>query len=870
MKKILFTLLTALLATLAAQAATDYGFSVGGTTVTSDNCNNITSNYITSGTVSYDPSTNTLFMYNVTINMTGSYNRCINNLECSDLTIFFRGTCNLKAEDAAAIRIRKSTVLLAPQATDVVNITGYNDNAIYMATNNDFDLTIQGPGTFNISTWWGSAIEDEDDSSGTQLDTWHEVYFENVNAVVSTTGLTGSPVKRVLLRFKAGSSVRFKATTNSVFPVINYCGWQLYGNETLLEPSGAYFSGSYVYESSGNKVYDNDVYVSDDYVAIINATNFPDANFRNSLLSLYPKGYITQTDVNNCTFMNLSDKGISNLKGIEYFTNMRVIYLDRNNLTSLSRLSSLTKLTKLLCHYNQLTSLDLSPFSNLEHLNCSNNKLTTLNASGKSSLQYLLCQNNTLLTSLYCYSDNLTTLNVTGCTALNTLKCYYNANLASITGLADCTAITYLDCEDCAITDLSAVQSMTNIEKLYARNNKLTTLLLAGKSRLGYIRVSGNTLLTSLKCYNNALSTLDISNCTALETLWCWNNANLTTITGLANCKAVKSFYCYDCALNSLDGVNNMSNLEALGCYNNKLTTLSVTGKSKLSYLNCSGNTTMTNLNCYQNALTTLNVTGNTALKELICYNNAGLTGITGLDDCAAITYLDCDDCAITNLDAVQSMNNIKTLTARNNKLTSLSILGKSNLTYVRVSGNTLMTFIQVYNCALTSFYVTGCTKLETLACAHNQLTSLDVTGCTALKTIQCSVNKISGTGMTTLVNSLPTRTASDKGTLKVINTTNENNSMTDAQITTARNKYWMPCRWNGSEWVEMTATTSTRGDVNGDGSINIADVTALISLVLKGDTDPSVHPAADCNLDGSINIADVTVLINRVLSGHW
>ena len=864
MKKILFTLMTVLLASMAAQAATNYGFSVGGTTVTSDNCNNITSNYITSGTVSYDPSSNTLFLNNVTINMTGSNNRCINNLECSDLTIFFRGTCNLKAQDAAAIRIRKSTTLFAPQATDVVNITGVNENGIWMATSNDFDLYILGPGTFNISSTNNTAIEDEDNGSGANLHVWHEVYFDNVNAVLSSGG--NSVVKRVLLRFKAGSSVRFKATNNSSYPVINYCGWQVYGNETLLEPSGAYYSGNTVKDSSGNSVYNQDVYVSDDYVAIINATNFPDANFRSYLLALYPKGYITQTNVTDRTFMDLSNRSISNLQGIEYFTNMLVIYLDHNNLTSLSRLSSLTKLTKLLCQDNQLTSLDLSPFTNLEHLNCSYNKLTTLNASGKSSLKYLLCQNNTSLTTLNCYSDNLTTLNVTGCTALKTLKCYYNANLAAITGLADCTAITYLDCEDCAITSLSsALTSLTNIEKLYARNNQLTTLTIVGKSRLGYLRVSGNTSMTNLYCYDNALSTLDISNCTALEKLWCWNNANLTAITGLASCKAVKSFYCYDCALTSLDGVSYMSNLEALGCYNNKLTTLSVTGKSNLTYLNCSNNTTMTNLNCCQNALTTLNVTGNTALKELICYNNSNLTSITGLTDCTAITYLDCDDCSITELSAVQSMNNIKTLTARNNKLTSLSILNKSNLTYVRVSGNTLMTFIQVYNCALNSFYVTGCTKLETLACAHNQLTSLDVTGCSALKTIQCSVNRISGTGMTTLVNSLPTRSASNKGTLNVIHTTDENNSMTAAQITTARNKYWMPCRWNGSAWVEMTAFLL--GDVNGDGVVNITDVTTLIQMLLTGAPSASAYPAADMNGDGNINITDVTTLITQVMN---
>ena len=98
-----------------------------------------------------------------------------------------------------------------------------------------------------------------------------------MNAVLSSGG--NSVVKRLLLNFKAGSSVRFKATNNSSYPVIDYCqNWDLYGNEAILEPYGAYYSNGTVYDSSGNKVYNQDVYVSDDYVAIINATNFPDAS----------------------------------------------------------------------------------------------------------------------------------------------------------------------------------------------------------------------------------------------------------------------------------------------------------------------------------------------------------------------------------------------------------------------------------------------------------------------------------------------------------------------------------------------------------------------------------------------------------------
>ena len=60
------------------------------------------------------------------------------------------------------------------------------------------------------------------------------------------------------------------------------------------------------------------------------------------------------------------------------------------------------------------------------------------------------------------------------------------------------------------------------------------------------------------------------------------------------------------------------------------------------------------------------------------------------------------------------------------------------------------------------------------------------------------------------------------------------------------------------------------RGDVNRDGSITIADVTALVNVLLgKDDTEPYVydHEAADANADGSITIADVTALVNILLA---
>ncbi len=54
-------------------------------------------------------------------------------------------------------------------------------------------------------------------------------------------------------------------------------------------------------------------------------------------------------------------------------------------------------------------------------------------------------------------------------------------------------------------------------------------------------------------------------------------------------------------------------------------------------------------------------------------------------------------------------------------------------------------------------------------------------------------------------------------------------------------------------------------GDVNGDSEITIADVTALVNIIL-GKADNSSLKASDVNQDGEVTIADVTALVNIIL----
>ena len=53
-------------------------------------------------------------------------------------------------------------------------------------------------------------------------------------------------------------------------------------------------------------------------------------------------------------------------------------------------------------------------------------------------------------------------------------------------------------------------------------------------------------------------------------------------------------------------------------------------------------------------------------------------------------------------------------------------------------------------------------------------------------------------------------------------------------------------------------------GDVNADGEVNIADVNAIIGVILGGGS----NSRADVNCDGEINIADVSAVIGIIMGG--
>lgn len=75
---------------------------------------------------------------------------------------------------------------------------------------------------------------------------------------------------------------------------------------------------------------------------------------------------------------------------------------------------------------------------------------------------------------------------------------------------------------------------------------------------------------------------------------------------------------------------------------------------------------------------------------------------------------------------------------------------------------------------------------------------------------------------------------------------------------------------WSNIQHVTLTGDDGDVliGDVNGDGEVSIADVTALIDYLLKKDHSEAELPTYDINGDNEVSIGDVTALIDLLLKG--
>ena len=160
-------------------------------------------------------------------------------------------------------------------------------------------------------------------------------------------------------------------------------------------------------------------------VIAIDATAFPDDAFRTYLTNNVDSdgnGALSLDERNAVTTMVVTELGIADLSGIEFFGNLRQLFCEGNQLTTLD-VSANGKLIQLYCNNNQLTRLVLG--NSLQDLDCHSNNLSSVDVSANTGLLSLDCSGNhlqslnisqnTQLSTLYCNGNQLTSLDISAC-----------------------------------------------------------------------------------------------------------------------------------------------------------------------------------------------------------------------------------------------------------------------------------------------------------------------------------------------------------------------------------------------------------------------------------------------------------------------
>ena len=270
--------------------------------------------------------------------------------------------------------------------------------------------------------------------------------------------------------------------------------------------------------------------------------NFADVNFKTKLINrgvdANNDGNIQISEAIAITDLDVSLSNISNLSGIENFTNLLTLNCSQNNISSIN-FSSLTNLVDINCYSNPISTLDFTGLNNFKTINC----------GGSSSLTSVIVAGLTGLENLYCIESSLTSINLSGLNNLKSLglnSCQIsNLNLSNLTNLEE------LGCSNNLLNTLS-ISNLINLKRLFCESNNLSNLELNGLTNLSSLFVSNNPItslnlnslnnLAFMDCFSTLIYNLDFSNCPMFDTLNCWSNPNLVSIN-LKN--GIKQNYAY-------------------------------------------------------------------------------------------------------------------------------------------------------------------------------------------------------------------------------------------------------------------------------------------------------------------------------------
>ncbi len=262
--------------------------------------------------------------------------------------------------------------------------------------------------------------------------------------------------------------------------------------------------------------------------------NFTDPNLRAVIeteLNKAPGETITAVEMATLERLNLNNKDISDLTGLEFAINLNWLAINDNNISDLTPLAGLIKLSELRFNRNPLS--DLSPLKGLTNLTgmwFDNSQVTDLTPlAGLINLETLIFGSGKLsdlsplsgltkLTVLWPRGHRISDLSpIAGLTNLKDFL-MWGSPVSDLSPFARLTQMERIDICGAKISDLKPVAGLTNLKALRLADNKVSNLLpIAGLTGLTDLELRDNNVtdvsplagltgLTQLGLNNNNIS----------------------------------------------------------------------------------------------------------------------------------------------------------------------------------------------------------------------------------------------------------------------------------------------------------------------------------------------------------------------------
>ncbi|APH16212.1 leucine Rich Repeat family protein [Clostridium sporogenes] len=415
-----------------------------------------------------------------------------------------------------------------------------------------------------------------------------------------------------------------------------------------------------------------------------------------------PKGPLTYMDVSGIKELNVHNKNIKSLKGIEYLKNITKLDISDNNITDISYLKGLDSLELLNLYNNNIE--DISPINNMEklkdinlsknkvkdisclrdlnlhHLDLRDNKVENIEVlKNKASLQHLYLANNSIKDfSPISNLKNLQILYLSHNYSSNYdyAKDYYNnlkdrdfklnvpiefkdkvfedlvrKEINKPSGYvypSDLENIKELDFHNVHIEKLNGIENMTALEKLNLSGTDIKDISL-----LKY--------LINLKEVN--ISNTSISDITALESsiyirYLNLNKTEITTLEAIKKFEYIEKLYVSGTKINTVPQLSSLLELDLSNCNINDI-----------SFIN------------YLHNLTYLNV-GKLKYKSNILSNISFVSSLEKLE------YLSIANTDVVNIDVLRNLINLRKL-----DITGCAKINTQVLNHVEIIGNEIVNF---------------------------------------------------------------------------------------------------------------------------------------------------------------------------------